>query len=148
MYIIINISDSDKHFSIAIDEYKKRLWKSLKIENIKPTKYGTQTQIIQKDTENIISILQKKYSNSNKILLSKDGKSLDTFEFKKLSEQNWKTVFIIGWPYGFDEKLLEKNIDKKISFGKITFPHGLAKLTLLEQIYRIETIKIGKKYHY
>ncbi|NOZ44115.1 MAG: 23S rRNA (pseudouridine(1915)-N(3))-methyltransferase RlmH [bacterium] len=39
-------------------------------------------------------------------------------------------------------------MDTKISFGAITMPHGLAKLILLEQIYRAETIHIGKKYHY
>ncbi|HBB04224.1 TPA: hypothetical protein DCZ39_05025 [Patescibacteria group bacterium] len=39
-------------------------------------------------------------------------------------------------------------MDGKISFGAITLPHGLAKVTLLEQIYRIGTIEQGKSYHY
>ncbi|MBP7062355.1 23S rRNA (pseudouridine(1915)-N(3))-methyltransferase RlmH [Patescibacteria group bacterium] len=47
-----------------------------------------------------------------------------------------------------DEEELKSVVDTSISFGKITMPHGLAKLVLLEQIYRIETIQSGKKYHY
>jgi 23S rRNA (pseudouridine1915-N3)-methyltransferase len=57
-------------------------------------------------------------------------------------------VFIIGWPYGLDEPVLAKYIDVKISFWAITLPHGLAKVTLLEQLYRIGTIEDGKSYHY
>jgi 23S rRNA (pseudouridine1915-N3)-methyltransferase len=57
-------------------------------------------------------------------------------------------VFIIGWPYGLNESALATYIDDKISFGAITLPHGLAKVTLLEQLYRISTIEQGKNYHY
>jgi len=146
--IILSISDSDKHFSSAISEYTKRLWKTVKIQNIKPTKHGSQSQIITKDTESIISILSKKYTSHFKILLSKDAKSLDTFAFKKLCSWYSDIVFLIWGPYGLDEKILEKYIDSKISFGQMTMPHGLAKLVLLEQIYRIWTIQSGKKYHY
>lgn len=61
---------------------------------------------------------------------------------------NKDVVFIIGGPYGFDEPKLTPSIDSKISFGAITLPHGLAKVTLLEQLYRISTIEQGKSYHY
>jgi len=148
MLTILSITDSDKHFSTAIDEYSKRLWKNVTIRNIKPTKHGTQKQIIEKDTFQVISILEKKFSQHNKILLSKDGKTIDTQQFQKTIELWWKIVFLIGGPYGFNEKVLEKHIDKVISFGAMTVPHGLAKLLLLEQIYRAETIRIWKKYHY
>lgn len=145
--VILNISDSDKHFKIAIDEYIKRLGKDLKIENIKPFKDQNQEFVIEKETEKIIEILEKKYKNFKKIFLVKEWKILDTFEFKEeLSCQN--VVFIIGWPFWLDLKKMEKVVDKKVSFGKITLPHWIAKLTLLEQIYRVKTIGNGKKYHY
>lgn len=145
--IILSISDSDKHFSIAIQEYEKRLRKDLKIQNIKPTKHWTQSQIIAKDTQKVIEILEKKYSNRQKILLSKDWDIQETLAIKK--QIWWKNnLFIIGGPYWFDEVSLGKYIDKKISFGKITLPHWLAKLTLLEQIYRIDMISKWRNYHY
>lgn len=147
-YIVLSISDSDKHFDIAIKEYEKRLWKSLKIENIKPTRNGTQEQIIQKDTQNILDIISKKFWSYKKVLLSKEWKNLNTDEFLNFSKNNNDIVFIIWWPYGFDEKLLEKNIDSKFSFGAITLQHWLAKLVLLEQLYRITMISQNRSYHY
>ncbi|NOZ44114.1 MAG: hypothetical protein GXP45_03085 [bacterium] len=70
--IILAITDSDKHFSTAIFEYTKRLRKQIAIQDIKPTKYGTQIQIMEKDTQNVISILENKLSQYYKILLSKE----------------------------------------------------------------------------
>jgi 23S rRNA (pseudouridine1915-N3)-methyltransferase len=152
-YTILHISDSDKHWSKAVDEYLKRLRKSITIDTIKPTKNWTQAQIIQKETKIILEKLEKKYSNYSKILLSKSGEQYSTedlwfFLNKSGFDNGGKTVFIIWWPYGFDENKLLDIWVKRISFGKITLPHWLAKLTLLEQIYRIWTIESGKKYHY
>ncbi len=146
MFILLSISDSDKHREKVVEEYTKRLGKSVKIENIKPNRKGNTQQMIQADTENIIAKLEK-FSEYQKILLSKEGKQLDTLALHKfLTDKN--CVFIIGWPYGLDEPVLAKYIDVKISFWAITLPHGLAKVTLLEQLYRIGTIEDGKSYHY
>ncbi len=145
---ILSITDSDKHFASAIAEYLKRLGKQVDIQDLKPTKNGTQAQIIAKDTENIISILDNKFFQYYKILLSKEWKNLDTLSFKNICFSQSQLVFVIGGPYGLDEPALQKHINSKISFGAITMPHGLVKLVLLEQIYRAETIHIGKKYHY
>ena len=146
MFTILSISDSDKHRQSVVDEYTKRLWKSVKILNLKPSKNGSVQQIIAADTQNIITHLNK-FSDTQKILLSKEGKSLDTMQLATLV-RNKDSVFVIWWPYGLDEPALAKYIDSKISFGAITLPHGLAKVTLLEQLYRIWTIEQGKSYHY
>ena len=146
MFVILSISDSDKHRKLVVEEYSKRLGKSVKIVDIKPSRNGSTQQIIQTDTENVISSL-KKFSEYKKILLSKEGKQLDTLALHTLLT-NKDSVFIIGWPYGLDEQKLTPYIDSKISFGAITLPHGLAKVTLLEQLYRIWTIEQGKSYHY
>jgi 23S rRNA (pseudouridine1915-N3)-methyltransferase len=149
-YAILHISDSDKHRSEAINEYIKRLWKSISMDTVKPVKNWTQIQIIQKETDLILDKLERKYKNWNKILLSKFEEQYSTKELWKYLWKlgNWKTVFIIWWPYGFDEDKLTEAWIRGISFGKITLPHWLAKLILLEQIYRIWTIESGKKYHY
>lgn len=146
MYTILNISDNDKHFSGAIEEYIKRMPKSVKIDTIKPTKNGTQEIIKSKDTDNIISLLENKYKNYYKVMLSIEWKTMDTMKFKDLCLSKDNVVFIIWWPYGLEEDRLP--LDTKISFGWMTMPHGLAKLVLLEQIYRAECIKIWKNYHY
>ncbi len=146
MFVILSISDSDKHWNAVVDEYTKRLGRSVKIENIVPSRKGNTEQMIQADTENIIAKLGK-FSEYKKILLSKEGKQLDTLALHTFLT-NKNCVFIIGWPYGLNETELTKYIDSKISFGAITLPHGLAKVTLLEQFYRISTIEQGKSYHY
>jgi len=148
MYTILSISDSDKHRNSAIQEYEKRLGKLINIENIKPSKNWTHEQIIKQDTENIIQILWKKYQNHHKILMSKDGKLTTTEELEKTIHKYNHVVFIIWWPYWLNENQLSSIINEKIWFGKITLPHWLAKLTLAEQIYRCETIRSGKSYHY
>ncbi|HPC34803.1 MAG TPA: 23S rRNA (pseudouridine(1915)-N(3))-methyltransferase RlmH [Candidatus Absconditabacterales bacterium] len=147
MFVILNISDSDKHWNEGILEYSKRLGKAVVIENIKPIKNGTQAQIIEKETDLILERLEKKYKDWNKILLSKEGKIYSTEDLGKFLGKQ-KNVFIIGGPYGTNENKLINFGIKRISFGKITLPHGLAKLVLLEQIYRIGSINSGKKYHY
>lgn len=94
MFTILSISDSDKHRQPIVEEYAKRLGKSVKIINLKPSKNGTRQQIIAKDTELIISQLQK-FSDSMKILLSKEGKNLDTMQLASLVK-NKNILFIIG----------------------------------------------------
>ena len=149
MYIILNISDSDKHFATAIAEYKKRLWKDVDFETLKPFKDNNRELVIQKETESIIKIIDKKYQNYKKILLIKEWNLLITEELGKLIE--WEScVFIIWWPYGVDRNELKNRFPdlKEISFWAITMPHGLAKLVLIEQLYRCKTIQVGKSYHY
>jgi len=146
MFIILSISDSDKHREKVVEEYTKRLGKSVKIENIKPSRKGNNEQVIQADTQNIITKLEK-FPEYTKILLSKEGKQLDTLALHTFFT-NKNCIFVIGWPYGLNETILTKYIDIKISFWAITLPHGLAKVTLLEQLYRIWTIEQGKSYHY
>ncbi len=146
-YVILNISDSDKHWASAIWEYTKRLWKSVILENLKPCKNGTREQIIEKETWEILEKLGKKYKDWDYILMSKDGDLVSTEKFLDMCK-NKNIVFIIWWPYGLNEDELLKFWAKKVAFWKITLPHWLAKLTLLEQIYRIWTIETGKSYHY
>ena len=149
MFVILSISDSDKHFLVPIQEYEKRLGKSLVIDNLKPFKDDNVQLVIEKETESLSKILHKKYLNYHKILLIKEWWTYDTLEFSEMI-QGENVVFIIGWPYGVDEKRLKSDFSDLImlSLGKMTFPHGLAKLLLIEQIYRATTLWSGKKYHY
>lgn len=145
---LICISDSDKHFASAIAEYIKRLGKSVEIHDLKPYRHDNPAFVITKETQQIKEILEKKFAHHYKILLSKSGKDLKTEDLWSLCSKNTAIVFIIGWPYGLDEAQLQSIIHTSISFGRITMPHGMAKLVLLEQLYRIQTIENGKSYHY
>ena len=113
MHIILNVSDSDKHFSSAIEEYQKRLWKDVSFDTLKPFKDDNHSLVIQKETESVIKTIEKKYTNYKKILLAKEWKLLTTEELGK--EINWQNcVFIIWWPYGLErDELKNKFSDLK-----------------------------------
>lgn len=144
---IISVSDSDKHFKTAVEEYCKRLWKDVEIIDIKPEKNGSREQIITKETEKIIEKLTNLKDNYT-ILLAKEWKQPTTEEFTTLIEKHNSLTMIIGGPYGVDISLLKPHINYSLAFGSMTMPHGLAKLVLLEQIYRAKTIIEWREYHY
>jgi 23S rRNA (pseudouridine1915-N3)-methyltransferase len=86
------------------------------------------------------------------ILLGEHGKTFDSRAFaKKLDDwavQGAEPVtFIIGGPLGYD-RALEKEVTAVLSLSPLTFPHDIAHVLLLEQIYRACTINAGKTYHY
>lgn len=149
MFVVLSVSDSDKHFTSAIQEYSKRLGKQLVIDDIKPFRDENPRLVIEKETDKLIQVLRKNYFRHQKILLVKEWALWDTVRFSEVL-QGQESVFIIGWPYGLDTKKLEAEFPsmKMLSFGAITLPHGLAKLTLVEQLYRATTLWSGKKYHY
>lgn len=151
MYTILSLSDSDKHFDSAIAEYLKRLQKNLTIIDLKPSKADHRETAIQKDTELIIDWLSKnKEKYDHFILLSINGKDKPTEDWVRSFPIGKKYCFIIGWPHGLDEELLISTHKQlgMINLGKQTLVHGLAKLVLAEQIYRIWMIQNNRSYHY
>lgn len=149
MIKIYIFADSHKHFSDAISEYKKRLGRNIEIIELKPVKKGNPEQIISAETEILQEKLQKE--SGYKMVLSPTGKNISTeklseiIESKKISGK--KIIFAIGWANGLDYDILRNTIDFELSFWKMTFPHSLAFLLLLEQIYRCTEIEKGSGYH-
>ena len=84
------------------------------------------------------------------IALCIDAKQFDSVEFANNLNQKFQdnatVTFIIGGSDGLSEKVINK-CNQKISFSRLTFPHQLMRIVLLEQIYRTTTIWSGKTYH-
>jgi len=82
-------------------------------------------------------------------LLSEWGKEYDTMEFKnkifKHIHNSEDIIFILGSAHGFDKDFLKKY--SKISLSKMTFPHLIARVILIEQIYRAVTLEKNINYH-
>lgn len=144
---ILCVSDSDKHFAEAIQEYEKRLGKHITITNVRPYRAGTPVQIVHHDTQKVLQYLENNKDRYT-VMLSKDGKEMNTLEFYDLACKKEKVLFIIGGAYGLDEMALKPYVNLYLNFGRMTLQHGLAKLVLLEQIYRVAMIQGGREYHY
>ena len=96
-------------------------------------------------------ILSKIPNNSYIISLCIEGKQLKSEELsKKIDDLGVKGIssitFIIGGSIGLSDQVVKKS-DFKLSFSKMTFPHQLMRLILLEQIYRAFRISKGEPYH-
>ena len=150
MIKIITPCDSFKHFEQPINEFLKRLWKEVIFQKIKPSKRWESHEIIKEETEKLSKVLQKE--KGYKVLLYIDSKQLTTENFAKLIENSQMKhsgiVFIIGGAYGVDYEKLRDQIDTKLSFSPMTFPHSQALMMLLEQVYRASCMKKGVKYHH
>ena len=150
MFKIISPFDSYKHYEKAIKEFEKRLWKELEIIKLKPSKKWSTNEIIKEETINIKKYLEKE--KWYKIALNIWGKQLDTESLYKLVEKkkqtHWNISFIIWWAYWFDFEMIKSLIDIELSLSPMTFPHAQAIMMICEQIYRINCIKKGIKYHH
>lgn len=145
----------EKFFRDAIDEYSKRLSKYCKLNILElpdekiPDKLNLnlENEIKNKECENMINHIKK---DSYIICLDLKGKQFSSEEFSKnienISMQSSNITFIIGGSLGLNEKIL--NIaNQKICFSKMTFPHQLIRIFLLEQIFRAFKISNGETYH-
>lgn len=148
----------EKYLKDAIDEYKKRLSKfcTLNITEVNEViaKVENETNIkqsIKQEGNEIISKLDEFAKNTFIFVLDIDGKELSTIEFEnKLEEIKLNGVsqvlFIIGGSYGLSEDV-KKKANFRLSFSRMTFPHQLFRIILLEQIYRAFKIANNEPYH-
>lgn len=146
----------EKFFTDAINEYGKRLSKFCKLtEEIIPDERAdenfSQSEIEQVKTREGLKIINKIPKNSYVFVLDVNGKQLSSEEMAlKINtlgiDGTSDITFIIGGSNGLSKDVLSL-ADFKLSFSKMTFPHQLFKVILLEQIYRAFKINAGEAYH-
>ncbi len=133
----------EKYLTDLIEDYKKRISRYHKIE------------IIELKDENDLTIEKnniEKYIKKDEYIIALDieGKELNSVELATKIDNvfiNYPTItFLIGSSYGLHEEL-KSNANFRLSFSKMTFPHGLARGILLEQIYRSFKILNNETYH-
>lgn len=96
------------------------------------------------------SLLKGIPDNALVVALDERGKALRSDHLaerlSKWTENKGKIIFLIGGSWGFDASIKDR-ADVVLSFGPMTLPHGLARIVLLEQIYRAKMISAGREYH-
>lgn len=142
-------SIKEKYLKDAIEEYQKRLKKYIDLEIVELKDEGLlpAKQAMEKEAEKINKhINEKEYI----ITLEIEGKELTSEELSKKIEDimiiNSNITFIIGGSYGIDKSIKDK-AKYHLSFSKMTFPHQLFRVLLLEQIYRAFKIMNNESYH-
>ncbi len=146
----------EKYFAMAIEEYSKRLSRYIKLEIIEVADEKTpdgaseavENAIKDKEGKKLLANLKE---DSYVITLEIEGKQLDSVELSRKMENigvsgKGHITFIIGGSLGLSEEVKGKS-DYKLSFSKMTFPHQLMRVILLEQIYRSYRILGNEPYH-
>ena len=145
----------ENYLKDAINEYSKRLSKYCKLNIIElpdekiPDKLNNNLSdnIKSKECTNIISHLKK---DSYIFALDLKGIEFSSEKFsdkiQEISMTNSTITFIIGGSLGLNQKVLD-TCHSKICFSKMTFPHQLIRVFLLEQIFRTFKISNGETYH-
>lgn len=146
----------EKFYRDAIDEFSKRLSRYCKLEIVEVSDEKTEEQaseteirlVKEKEGERLLKNIKE---DAYVITLCIDGKQLDSEELsekmEKLGIQGTSHIyFVIGGSLGLADAVI-KRADYKLSFSKMTFPHQLMRVILLEQIYRGYRIMNHEPYH-
>lgn len=138
----------EKFWVEAQNEYIKRLQKFCKFEIVElPEKNHTSTisETLQREGELILEKVEGK-----SVLFDINAKLFNSQNLAELIEKSSQATsiisFVIGGSYGVSEKV-KHQMNEKVSFGKITLPHNLARIVAIEQIYRAFNILSGTNYH-
>ena len=139
----------EKFFKDAINEYQKRIAKYTKLDIIEVSDIDNSSiqVILEKEKDLIMKYInQKDYV----ITLEIDGNNLSSIELANkidnIFNTNSNVTFIIGGSYGLHDDI-KALANFHLSFSKLTFPHQMFRVMLLEQIYRIFKINNNENYH-
>lgn len=133
----------EKYLTDLINDYKTRITKYQKIEIIE-----LKDNNIESESNEILNHLNNKDYN---ILMDIHGKKINSVDLSNLIDSKFTTgyntiTFIIGGSNGVNE-LVKENVQMLLSFSDMTFPHGIFRGILLEQIYRSFKILNNESYH-
>ena len=146
----------EKYLKDGIAEYSKRISRYAAVEMIELADEKTPDRASDSENEKILNlegnrILSKIGDREFVVVLAIEGKILSSEEFSKQLEQasinGYSTLtFVIGGSLGLSPQV-KNRANLSLSFGRLTLPHQLMRLVLVEQIYRAFTIQQGSPYH-
>jgi 23S rRNA (pseudouridine1915-N3)-methyltransferase len=132
--IVVAVGRLRPPFADDVRHYQKLLARHARLELIE----------VREDDQVVRRIPERAYVS----LLDRDGQHMDSLAFSRFLEQRRQSgndlCFVVGGPYG----LQLESVDGRLSLGELTLPHQLARVVLLEQLYRAHKILAGEPYHY
>jgi len=142
-YLQAGVAEYEKRIRRYIPFHSEVISTSKGLKNLSPERLKTMESDL---------IIRKLHPDDHVILLDERGKQYTSINFsdllsKKMNISVKNLVFVIGGPFGFDDKLYER-ADELLSLSVMTFPHQLVRLIFLEQLYRALTIMRNEPYHH
>jgi 23S rRNA (pseudouridine1915-N3)-methyltransferase len=140
------IAEGIRHYQKMLSNFADLGFQIIKDEKITPQ--ISEEMVLEKEGERVVKYLDNK---SFSLALDHKGKMLSTQElaefFKnKMNQGQNEFIFVTGGALGLSRRVVN-SADFKLSLSKMTFPHQLVRLILLEQVYRAFSIIEGRKYH-
>lgn len=145
----------EKYLIDAVKEYSKRIKSFCNLEIVELKDFSFSKEPNDKEVEIIVKkegeLIKKSLMNGYTIAMCIEGKMLDSIELAEKIESiktynSGNINIVIGGSYGISDEI--KNMaDYKLSFSRLTFPHQLMRVLLLEQIYRSLKINNNQSYH-
>ena len=147
----------EKFYREAIAEYQKRMSSYNKVEIVEVADEKAPETLSEKEVDQVKNaegerILGKIKDDAFLVTLEINGKALDSIKFAKLIQDEMldgfgrDMVFVIGGSNGLGDNVLARS-NYRLSFGKMTYPHQLMRVILMEQIYRAYRIINKEPYH-
>lgn len=138
--VVISIGKARPPFVQPVQHYARLLGRRARLE-----------QVDLSDRMGADAILRRVPDGAYVCALDRDGEALASEALAELIAERRMSradlVFVVGGPFGLDPGVLER-ADRRLSFGPITLPHQLARVVLLEQLFRAHKILAGEPYHY
>ena len=137
--VVISVGKARPPFADDIEHYARLLRRHARLE---------QVELPEGDD---LAILRRIPTGAHVCALERTGKALSSKGLAELIAERRMSradlAFVVGGPFGLQQEVLER-ADLKLSFGPLTLPHQLARVVLLEQLFRAHKILAGEPYHY
>jgi 23S rRNA (pseudouridine1915-N3)-methyltransferase len=137
--IVVSVGRARPPFADDVEHYARLLGRHARLEQIE---VGEEQQA---------TILRRVPAEAHLCALDREGEALTSEGLAELIAERRMSrtdvAFVLGGPFGLDPAVLER-ADRRLSFGPITLPHQLARVVLLEQLFRAHKILAGEPYHY
>lgn len=139
------------HWLAAAEHYQNRLSRTLRLDVVSVKDADASLPLLQRKEEEGGRLLKQVRPGDLLICLDETGEALNSRQFAQLlcgySDAGKTPCFLIGGAYGLADNL-KSAAQRRLSFGPMTFPHEMARVMLLEQLYRAENILAGTGYHH
>lgn len=150
--VVITVGKTRPPFADDVEHYGRLLGRQARLEQVELAEAGTEaSRAAAGMREEGAAILRRVPAGAHLCVLEREGKALASEQLAELIAERRMSradlAFAIGGPFGLDAAVLER-ADSRLSFGPLTLPHQLARVVLLEQLFRAHKILAGEPYHY